>query len=435
MEPEESITQTERIRKKRIWSWTWYDWANSVYSLTITSAVFPVYYTAVTTHNGSDMVQFWGMDIKNTVLYSWALSLSFLISALLTPVLSGIADYSGRKKQFMQLFCYIGGISCLALAGFTGENLNLGITAFVLASIGFTGSLVFYNAFLPEICRPDEYDKVSARGYAMGYAGSVILLLLNLMMIQKPGWFGLEEGTLPARISFLTVGLWWIGFAQITFRNLPPEPVNRGFVPGILKKGIHELLNTFKSLKHQPRLRSFLRSFFFFSMGIQTVMYMATLFGTKELKLETADLITTILLIQLVAIGGAYFFAWMARKYGNILSLLIALGIWICICVAAADVYTREEFFLLAVAVGIVMGGTQSLSRSTFALYLPKTDDHASYFSMLDVCEKLAIVLGTAAYGLIEAMTGSMRNSILMLIIFFLLGSAFLLKLVRKQQL
>lgn len=419
-------------KRKTIWAWTMYDWANSVYSLTITSAVFPVYYTAVTTTDSGSLVSFFGFTLENTVLYSWILSLSFLLSAALTPLLSGIADYGGRKKWFMQAFCYLGGISSIALAGFTGvENIELGMIAFLLASVGFTGSLVFYNAFLPEICEPHEYDKVSARGFSMGYSGSIILLIFNLMMIQKPEWFGLSAGTWPARISCITVGIWWIGFAQITFRNLPAEPRNRGFIPGILQKGFKELQQTWASLKNLPQLKIFLVGFFFYSMGIQTVMYMATLFGTKELKLETADLIITVLLIQFVGIGGAYLFAWFARKLGNPRALLIALGIWVLICIAAWFTYTKEEFFMVAIGVGLVMGGTQSLSRSTFALNLPETVDHASYFSLMDVSEKLAIVLGTASYGLFEIFTGSMRNSIVMLMIFFLLGASAIIRMKR----
>lgn len=419
-------------KRKTIWAWTMYDWANSVYSLTITSAVFPVYYTAVTSSDSGSLVSFFSFPIENTVLYSWILSLSFLISAALTPILSGIADYSGRKKWFMKAFCYLGGISSIALAGFTGvENIELGMIAFLLASVGFTGSLVFYNAFLPEICEPNEYDKVSARGFSMGYLGSIILLIFNLMMIQNPEWFGLSEGTWPARISCITVGIWWIGFAQITFRNLPTEPRNRGFSSGILKKGFNELQQTWASLKNLPQLKIFLSGFFFFSMGIQTVMYMATLFGTKELKLETADLIITVLLIQFVGILGAYLFAHLAKILGNPIALLIALGIWVLICIAAWFTYTKEEFFMVAVGVGLVMGGTQSLSRSTFALNLPKTVDHASYFSLLDVTEKMAIVLGTASYGLFEIFTGSMRNSIVMLMIFFLVGASSIIRMKR----
>lgn len=418
---------------KIIRAWTWYDWANSVYSLTITSAVFPVYYTSVTSNTKGTLVDFWGFELENTVLYSWVLSLSFLLSASLTPILSGIADYSGRKKWFMQFFCYLGSLSCIALAGFTGENIEFGMMAFLLASIGFTGSLVFYNAFLPEICDPKDYDQVSARGFAMGYIGSVILLIFSLLLIQKPDWFGLTSGTWPARISFLTVGLWWMGFAQITFRQLPENSREVKLNGSLLTHGFQELKKTYASLSELPAIKTFLSGFFLFSMGIQTVMYMATLFGSKELKLETADLIITILLIQLVGIGGAYLFARLAKVLGNPEAILIALLIWTGICIGAWFTTTRNEFFLLASVVGIVMGGTQSLSRSTFALYLPQTKDHASYFSLLDVTEKLAIVLGTASYGLIEAMTGSMRNSVVLLVVFFLVGGGAIIRLIREK--
>lgn len=428
-------TQTDlspSLRKKRIRAWTWYDWANSVYSLTITSAIFPVYFVSVTTKGTSDLVDFFGWTLQNTVLYSWIISASFLVSALLTPILSGIADFSGRKKWFMQAFCYLGSFSCITLSAFTGGNTELGMTAFFFASVGFTGSLVFYNAFLPEICEPKEYDQVSARGFAMGYIGSVILLIFNLVLIQKPEWFGLTDGTWPARISFITVGLWWMGFAQITFRNLPPEPQSGGFQNGIWKKGLRELKLTFEEFKSHGKLRIFLSAFFFYSMGIHTVFYMATLFGSKELKLETSDLILTILLIQLVGIGGAFLFARLAKQYGNPMAILLALCIWIGVCFGAWYTYTREEFFMLAIAVGLVMGGIQSLSRSTFALHLPETKDHASYFSFLDVTEKIAIVLGTASYGIIEAYSGSMRNSVMLLAIFFLIGAGGIIRMIRR---
>ena len=422
------------LQLKRITAWTWYDWANSVYSLTITSAVFPAYYTAVTTHHNSDIINFFGLNIQNTVLYSWALSFAFLISAFLTPILSGIADYGGNKKIFLKSFCYLGSLACLGLGFFDGDNVEWGILCFMLASIGFSGSLVFYNAFLPEICTPAEMDKVSARGFSMGYIGSVILLIINLAMIQFPDALGIPSGTWPARISFFMVGLWWAGFAQITFFNLPPEKSQSTIHKKWIYHGFQELRKVYIDLNQNKLLKRYLFSFFFYSIGMQTVLYMATLFGTKELKLETSDLIITILLIQFVGIIGAYLFAWLATKIGNFQTLIIALIIWTGVCIGAWFTNSREDFFLLAGIVGIVMGGTQSLSRSTFSKKLPVTLDHASYFSFLDVSEKLSIVIGMAGYGFIEAATGSMRNSIIALLFFFLVGIGGLVYLIKKNK-
>jgi len=446
-------------KKKVINAWCLYDWANSVYSLVITSTIFPIYYNSVTSTPASDIVHFLGRDFKNTALYSYTLSFSFLIVALLSPVLSGIADYSGNKKAFMRFFCYMGATACSALYFFTGPNLWLGILAFAFAGIGFTGSIVFYNAYLPEIAPRDESDKVSAKGFAMGYIGSSLLLIFNLVMILMPDLFfnvggkvqelmaanpllthdqALEDAKshfsgVSSRFSFLLVGVWWIAFASITFYFLPKDIYNRRPTGNIIFKGYRELLLVLGELQTQSRLKVFLFSYFFYNMGVQTVMYVAALFGDKELKLQSSELITTILIIQFVAIAGAFLFASLSKKFGNMQALLIAIIIWIGICIAAYFVYTAMQFYAIAFVVGMVMGGIQSLSRSTYSKLLPVTQDHASYFSFFDVCEKIGIVLGTALYGLIEELTGSMRNSLIALITFFIFGFIFLLQLIRSD--
>ncbi|MCA6075208.1 MFS transporter [Fulvivirga sedimenti] len=410
---------------KIINGWCMYDWANSVYSLVITSAIFPVYYQEVTASEFSDTVQFFGFGISNTVLYSYALSASFLITAIILPLLSGMADYSGRKKNFMKGFVLVGGLACMGLYFFRGDNIELGILLSMLASIGYSGSLVFYDAFLPEIATPDRFDKISARGYAFGYVGSVILLLFNIFMLMKPDLFGIpeEQGDLAARISFLMVGLWWIGFSIITFIRLPNNPYNRKAEGNILTEGYLEIQRVYNSLSDLPNLKKFLFSFFFYNMGVQTVMYLAASFGSKELKMASESLILIVLIIQLVAIAGAYFFAHLSQRKGNRYSLIIMINIWILICLAAYFVYTTPQFFALAFAVGLVMGGIQSLSRATYAKLIPESSiDHASYFSFYDVTYYISTVVGTFVYGLIEQLTGSMRSSTLALMIFFVIG-------------
>ena len=405
-----------------------YDWANSVYSLVITSTIFPVYYNSVTkSAEGSDLVDFFGFEMINTVLYSYSISFSFLLIALISPLLSGIADTGGKKLEFMKFFCYLGSISCIGLFFFEGDNLEWGILCSVMASVGYAGSIVFYNAYLPEISEENEYDLLSAKGFSLGYIGSVILLVVNLMMIQKPEWFFIADDGVAARLSFLVTGLWWAGFAQITFRVLPKNPFGKKITSQILYKGYNEIRSVWNEVKKMKVMNKFLPAFFFYSMGVQTVMYLAASFGDKELGLPGDQLILTVLIIQFVAIGGSYLFAYLSKKFGNKVSLMIMVFIWIVICGAAYFVYSLYEFYALAFVVGLVMGGIQSLSRSTFSKLIPKTTtDHASYFSFYDVTEKLAIVIGTFSYGVIEQLTGSMRNSSLSLGIFFIVGLGFL---------
>lgn len=419
----------EKNNPKVINAWSMYDWANSVYSLVITATIFPVYYSAVTENNaGENIVNFLGIEIVNTVLYSYALSFSFLIIAIIAPLLSGIADYSGKKKLFMQIFTYLGAISCIGLFFFTGEVIEYGIFCSTMASIGFAGSLVFYNAFLPVIATPEKYDIVSAKGFSLGYAGSVILLVFSLILISNPGLLGFSDEGLATRFTFLLTGVWWIGFAQISFKHLPAHTFRSRSV-NLLSKGYAEIKKVFLSLKELPDLTKFLLAFFFYNTGVQTVIYLAALFGSDELKLPGEKLILTILIIQVVAIAGSYLFAYVSKKRGNKISLLSMIVIWIIVCLIAFFIQTEYQFYALAFLVGLVMGGIQSLSRATYSKLIPEnTIDHTSYFSFYDVTEKISIVLGTFSYGLIEQITGSMRNSTLALAIFFIIGISFLSK-------
>ncbi|MFM9840133.1 MAG: MFS transporter [Cyclobacteriaceae bacterium] len=410
-------------KPKTIRAWCMYDWANSVYSLVITSAIFPVYYQAVTTSgDGNDQVVFLGQSIKNSVLYSYALSFSFLLISPLLPLLSGIADYAGNKKSFMKFFCYLGGTACMGMYFFTSASLEWGVLCLMLASIGYSGSLVFYDAFLPEISTDDQFDRVSAKGYSLGYYGSVILLIINLVVIQNYELFGFANQGLATRFSFLLVGLWWIGFAQIPFAMLP-EIRNKNVGKLKLMKGYEELLKVWRSLKSSPDLKKYIFAYFFFNMGVQTVMYMAATFGSKELKLPDFKLIATVLIIQLVAALGAFLFARVSSKWGNKNTLAFMICLWILICLAAYLVTKEYEFYALATAVGVVMGGIQALSRATYAKLIPTGSiDHASYFSFFDAAFNLSIVFGTFSYGLVEHLTGSMRNSTLAIGGFFVIG-------------
>ncbi len=415
--------------KRLIRAWAFYDWANSAYALVISSAIFPIFFEKVTNRNGNDTLHFVGMNFKNTELYSYALAFSFLIVAFLSPILSSIADYSGNKKKFMQFYTYLGSISTMMLFFFKGpETVWLGLTFSVLASIGFWGSLVFYNAFLPEIAEYEQQDKVSAMGFAYGYVGSVLLMIFNLIMILHPDWFGISDGTLPARISFLSVGIWWILFSQYTFYVLPDnvynvKPPKR---KGYLFKGYTELKTVFHQLLHYPTLKRFLVAFFLYSLAAQTIFYVAGLFGSKELQLDSGKLIATILVIQLVGIVGALGFSRISKVIGNIRALQVILLIWVGITISAylldknnPDV--EMQFYILGGFVGLVMGSLQALSRSSYSKMLPEdTHKHATYFSFYDFTEKIAIVLGTFSFGALEALTGSMKMAVLMMSIVFL---------------
>ncbi|GHA57244.1 MFS transporter [Pontibacter akesuensis] len=411
-------------------AWCFYDWANSVYSLVITSTIFPIYFTAVARRpDGTSVVNFLGAELESSVLFTYAISAAFLIIAVLSPILTAIADYSGRKKLFLRLFCYLGSLSCAGLYFFTFETFTLSVILFVLATIGYSGSIVFYNAYLPEIATEDKFDSLSARGFSMGYVGSVLLLIFNLMMIMKPEWFGIapENTSLPPRIAFLTTGIWWFAFAQYSFYHLPGNVYARKPEGSWLLNGFKELQHVLQQVKGLPLLKRFLLAYFFYNMGVQTVMYLAAIFGEVELRLPSEVLILTVLIIQLVAVAGAYVFSKLSARYGNIQALIMAVCIWIVVCVGAYFTYGEYQFYGLAAVVGSVMGGIQALSRSTYSKLIPATTiDHASFFSFYDVTEKISIVLGTLAYGAIAQATGSMRYSVLALISFFILGLIFL---------
>lgn len=427
------MQETKKGDKKLINAWTFYDWANSSYPLVITSAIFPIFYVNVTSTKDvdgkiiGDMVSLFGMNFKNTELYDYVVALSFIIVSLTSPILSGIADYSGSKKRFMQFFCYLGSFSCASLFFFSKDNLGLGLLSILFASVGFWGSLVFYNAYLPEIADPIDHDKVSAKGFGMGYFGSALLLIINLIMIKA--------FHVPAKYSFISVAVWWIGFAQITFRRLPKGTKSHSSEGNIIFKGFKELWKVWNELKHIKQLKRYLIAFFIYSMGVQTVMLMAVMFAKKEIVgLDDGNLIISVLLIQFVGILGSFLFSKLSNKIGNIKALGVTLFIWIGICIGTyAFVFTPNAFYVVACSVGLVMGGVQSLSRSTYSKLLPETEDNASFFSFYDVCEKIGIVIGMFSFGAIEGITGGMRNSILALIVFFIGGFVILLTIPKSK--
>ena len=410
--------------KKAVNGWAMYDWANSVYNLVITTTFFPAYYAIVTSlENYPNGIPFLGRHFINTELKEYVLAFGFLVVAIISPILSSIADYKGNKKNFMKFFCYLGAASCSLLFFFHKDNMFFGLLCFMLAGIGFYGSQVFYNSYLPEIAAEKDMDRISAKGYTMGYIGSVIMQMIGFGLVML-----MPNDTMPLKITFLLVGIWWIAFAQITFRALPIASKSvRAARKHVLVNGFHELKIVWDQLTHMPVLKRFLAAFFFYSMGVQTVMLVAIDYGIKELKLENAKLIITAVIIQLVAIAGAIGMSRLSARIGNLNVLQLTVVLWIGVCIAGYLMQTEMHFYILAALVGLMMGGIQSMSRSTYSKLMPETKDTASFFSFYDVSEKLAIVLGLVSFGVIEGLTKSMRNSILVLIVFFALGLVWLI--------
>ena len=436
------ITKTplKKGSSKLINAWAFYDWANSVYSLVISSAIFPIYYGAI--FSDINTINILGYQVKNTAVISFLTAVAFLIIASFSPLLSGIADYIGDKKKFMKIFVYIGSLSCIGLYWFELETIYLGLFFYFFAMIGLWSSLVFYNSYLPDIAYPEQQDRASARGFSYGYVGSVILLLANLAMIMEPNLFGIEGNKADASVkamkfSFVSVGIWWALFSQYSFYFLPKSNHKSKITKDILLNGYRKLKSVFIQLKNLSRLRRFLPAFFLYSMALQTVLLVAAYFGEEEIawsdsNQKTVGLIVSILLIQIVAIFGAILTARASERFGNIKVLIAINIIWIILCILAYNVKTPSQFYSIAGLVGMVMGGLQSLSRSTYSKLLPKTLDTTSFFSFYDVTEKIGIVIGMLCFGLIDQISGSMRNGILFFIIFFFLGALMLARIPKK---
>lgn len=423
--------------KRTIRSWAMFDWANSVYNLVITSTIFPVYYTTITySESTGDKVSFFGFTVVNTALSNFALSIAYLIMALVLPFLSAYADVRGKKHMFMRLFTYVGSFACMGLFFFKIETLEISIILFALAAIGYIGGVAFNNSYLPLIASPDKQDAVSAKGFAYGYVGCVLLQLICFVFIFKPDWFGISDASLPPRLSFFLVGLWWLLFSLIPFRALPKLPaIVHTQQINLFSRAVGEFRKVLQIIRQIPAIKKFLPSYFFYSMGVQTLMIVAAAFGEKVLKLGAPKLIGTILLIQLVAIAGAFIMSKLSRRIGNIRVLLINVGMWILICISAYFLKFEWQFYVIAIMVGTLMGGIQSISRSTYSKLIPQeTNDSTSFFSFYDVTEKLAIVFGLFSFAIVEQITDNIRYSALFLSLFFIIGFILLIQMLKVEE-
>lgn len=413
----------EKNNRRVISGWAFFDWANSAYALVITVAIFPPYFLGI----APDTVNILGAAIRDETLVAWGISLAYLIIAAISPILSGIADYGGKKKRFMRFFTTLGSLACMSLFFFDSPDaLWVGLTGFILATVGFAGGIVFYNAYLPDIATEDRYDAVSAKGFIYGFAGSVILLVINLAMVLKHEMLGFDSEVSAIRWAFVSVGLWWLGFAQIAFRRLPAD-APRAMPAGLLGKGYEELAKAFRVLKKSRNTALFLLTFFCYNAGVQAILFLASSFADKEMHLEKSKLITLVLILQIVAIGGAFLSSRLSAWKGNKVSLFTMLIIWTAVCLLGYSVQTENEVFLLGGAIGLVMGGIQALSRSTYAKFLPEnTRETTTFFSFFDVMDKVSTVFGTLVFGLVAQLFGGMRSSVLALSVLFLVSLAIL---------
>ena len=426
------MAELQKGSKKLLNAWAFYDWANSVYTLTIASSIFPIFYSALFLSEIKKVHAF-GFEFKSTALITFVTAFTFLVVTFTSPLLSGVADYVGNKKAFMKFFCYTGGIGCIGLYWFSLDHIHLSLLFYFMGLIGYWGSLVFYNSYLPDIAFPEQQDSISAKGFSMGYIGSVLLLVINLIMVmsQENG----EDKMQMMRYSFITVGLWWILFSQYTFYILP-KGVSTGHkvTRAVLFNGFKELKQVWNQLTQNLRLKRYLTAFFVFSMAVQTIMLVAVYFGEEEIAWgtdgeKTTGLITSILVIQLVAILGAILTSKASSKFGNIKTLIFVNFVWMALCFYAYFMETPTQFYIAAACVGLVMGGIQALARSTYSKFLPETEDTTSFFSFYDVAEKIGIVIGMVIFALI----GSMRNAILFLFIFFLVGIVLLFRVPKEN--
>ena len=458
------MQQLKKGSKKLLNAWAFYDWANSVYTLTIASSIFPIFYSALFVSEVKKVSAF-GFEFKSTALITFVTAFTFMVVAIISPILSGIADYVGNKKSFMKFFCYLGGMGCIGLYWFSLEHIHLSLLFYFMGLLGYWGSLVFYNSYLPDIAFTDQQDRISAKGFSLGYIGSVLLLLFNLAMVMKPDFFGFNVSVAPEilekgsatdieiasesarnagsveamKVSFITVGVWWILFSQYTFYVLP-EGVSNGHkvTKKVIFNGFKELKKVWKGLTNNLRLKRYLTAFFVFSMAVQTIMLVAVYFGEEEIdwvdsNQKTIGLIISILIIQMVAIAGAVLTAKASFKFGNINTLIAINFIWMALCFYAYFMVTPLHFYIAAGCVGFIMGGIQSLARSTYSKFLPETKDTTSYFSFYDVAEKIGIVIGMVIFATIDQITGSMRNAILFLFIFFLIGIVLLFRVPKTE--
>ncbi len=413
-------------RREQI-GWYFYDWANSAFSTTVITVFLGPYLTSVT-QNAADTTGYvypLGIPVLADAFFPYLVSLSVVLQVFFLPILGAIADYTNAKKPLIGLFAYIGAFATMAMFFLQGQNYLLGGALFLLANLSFGASIVFYNAFLPEIASPDDRDRVSSQGWAMGYLGGGLLLVLNLIFYLQRESLGISEG-FAVRICLASAGLWWAIFTLIPLARLQPRQPQKQLPVGerFISIGFKQLRHTLRELPRYPHTLLFLIAYLLYNDGIQTVISLSSQFGSAELKLNQQTLITSILMVQFVAFFGALAFGYLAKRIGTKRAILLSLVIWtgtVYASYALIQPNSPLQFYLLAAAIAIVLGGSQALSRSVFSLMIPKGQE-AEYFSLYEVSERGTSWLGPLVFGLALQFTGSYRVAILSIVVLFILG-------------
>lgn len=415
--------------RREIFGWKMYDWANSAFYTTVVGALFGPYLTRIAQDavgkNGTVLKLGFMGTVTAESFPSLCVSISVAAQVILLPVLGALGDYSNLKKRLFVLFCYLG-VTANALLFFISGNLYLvGGLLFIIANLCFGASIVFYNAFLPEIASPDQRDKVSSRGYAYGYLGGGLLLLLNLVLVLGADRLGMSAG-MAVRLSFLSAAVWWGGFSMITFVSLRTRPASKKLPPGqsYLTSGFVELRSTFRELRRLPLTLKYLIAYLIYNDGIQTVIFASSAFLEQELfKGPRPEFLLSIFLaVQFVAVGGALIFERLAQAIRTKEAIIVSLIIWSAV-VVYAYAYLRQVYqaWIMAIAIAIVLGGSQALSRSLFSLMIPAGRE-ASFFGIYEVSERGTSWIGPLLFSVVVASTGSYRQAILSLIFFFIAG-------------
>jgi UMF1 family MFS transporter len=411
--------------KREIRGWMFYDFACSAFSTTVVTTFLGPYLTGIIESQVGNKGSFTllGLPIAAESFFTYCVSLSVLLQVFFLPILGAISDYSNLKKRMMLFFAVLGAVCTIGLFFITGPLYLLGGLLFILANLAFGASIVFYNAYLPEIASEDQRDKVSSRGWALGYIGGGLLLLLNLILYQFSDKIGLDGAT-AVRISLASAGVWWLVFGYFAIKRLRERGAQRQLPAGetYLKIGFKQLAQTLREIRKYPMTLRYLIAYLLYNDGVQTVIVVSALFGAQELGMESSSLILVVLMVQFMAFFGALLFGVIAGKVGAKRAIIISLLIWSAISVwAVLSLRSVGEFWLLGACVAIVLGGTQALSRSLFSQMIPR-EREAEFFSFYEISDKGTSWMGTLLFGLVTQWTGSMRLAIFSLIVLFVSG-------------
>ncbi len=406
------------LGRRDLRSWAMYDWANSAFQTTIIAAIFPIYFQKVAAAGLPGPVA--------TSRFAWGTTWSILAVAIIAPLLGSAADRAPLKKTLLGVFLAIGAAATGAMFFISRGEWLFALTLFMIGNVGVAASIVFYESLLPHIAAPDELDRVSTAGYAMGYVGGGVLLAINIVMMARPGWFGLADKDTAVRASLASVAVWWVVFSIPLFRDVPEPPVRAGAASrgGGFAGAVRGLWQTLSELRQYRHAFLLLLAFLLYNDGVQTIIRMATIYGT-EIGLDDNAMIGALLVTQFIGIPFSFLFGMAADRVGAKAAIFGGLAVYVVISVLGYFMHSSAEFFALAVLVGMVMGGTQALSRSLFASMIPK-EKSSEFFAFFGVFERYAGVLGPAVFAWVVQHSGSSRNAILSVVAFFVIGAVIL---------